>query len=210
MPERRKVFCLGFHKTGTTSLYDALRQLGYRVCATVGHDWTIDALRERGAAFCIETMKDFDAAEDMPWPLYYRELDQAYPGSKFILTVRDPEDWFRSIDNHFGERAAPLHALVYGDDAMQARHARERWIAAFNAHNAAVKDYFSDRPSDLLVMDLSRNTGWDALCAHLGCKAPEAPFPRRNTAADRRSLLYRLKRRIHLLTGRSLHPEKLS
>ena len=31
-----KIFCIGFHKTGTTSLGQALEALGYRVCGEMG------------------------------------------------------------------------------------------------------------------------------------------------------------------------------
>ena len=42
-------------------------------------------------AAAIEEAGKFDALQDVPWAALYRELDAAYPGSKFILTVRKEE-----------------------------------------------------------------------------------------------------------------------
>ena len=79
MADQPKVFCIGFHKTGTTSLYSALTTLGYRVTGTVLHKWTAERLEQEGAQRLIEIMKDFDAAEDMPWPHFYRQLRRCLP-----------------------------------------------------------------------------------------------------------------------------------
>lgn len=209
MTARAKVFCIGFHKTGTTSLYAALTQLGYRVCGTVGHKWTAERLAAEGAALCVETMKKFDAAEDMPWPHFYRALDAAYPGSKFILTLRDPEAWFSSIDNHFGHQATELNAFAYGRDFARARDHKDHWIKTYEAHNAAVRDYFRDRPGDLLEMTLADGDCWQKLCPFLGVDIPDAPFPVKNTSARRHSLGYRLKRKLWLMAGLTPHPERL-
>ncbi|MBT8471636.1 MAG: hypothetical protein KJN99_03465 [Marinicaulis sp.] len=204
-----KVFCIGFHKTGTTSLYAALQMLGYRVTGTVAHKWTAKQLREGGAAFCIETIKNFDAAEDMPWPHFFRELDEAYPGSKFILTTRQPEKWFTSIDNHFGHQETELNAFAYGRDKARARDNRTHWIETYLAHNQAVRDFFKDRADDLLDIDITMGDGWAELCPFLGKNEPEAPFPAKNTSAHRTSFAYRIKRKFWLLAGKTPHPERL-
>lgn len=38
---------------------------------------------------------------DPPIPILYEKLDQAYPGSKFILTVRNEDKWLTSVRNHW-------------------------------------------------------------------------------------------------------------
>ena len=209
MTDRPKVFCIGFHKTGTTSLYAALTTLGYRVCGTIGHKLTADELAENGAKLCIETMRDFDAAEDMPWPHFYRELDEAFPGAKFILTLREPEAWFRSIDNHFGHQTTELNAFAYGRDRARARDHKDHWIATYNAHNEAVREYFNERPDDLLEITLADGQGWEQLCPFLDLPIPAEDFPVKNTSARRQSLAYRLKRKLWLMAGMTPHPERL-
>jgi len=209
MTARPKVFCIGFHKTGTTSLYAALTALGYRVSGTVGHKWMAEDLKTNGAQLCIDIATKFDAAEDMPWPHFYRELDAAYPGSKFILTLREPQSWFSSIDKHFGHQETELNAFAYGRDKARARNHKDHWIATFRAHNTAVRDYFRTRPNDLLEMSLGDGDGWEKLCPFLGAPAPDEPFPVKNTERGRKSLGYRLKRKLWTLMGQTPHPERL-
>ena len=117
MAGRPKVFCVGFQKTGTTSLYAALTRLGWRTAAVVGRGLSAEELRAQAKDLCIETARRFDAAEDMPWPLFYRELDAAFPDSKFILTLRESESWYRSVLDHFGATPDEMHKFVYGDGA---------------------------------------------------------------------------------------------
>jgi hypothetical protein len=207
MSSRPKVFCIGFQKTGTTSLHAALSRLGYKTAAVVGRDLTADELRKTALDLCLEAAKSHDAAQDMPWPLFYRELDKAFPGSKFILTVRDPDNWFRSLENHFGDHPHAMQEFVYGRASPAG--ARERYIDVYQAHDRAVRDYFSDRAGDFLIMDLEKGDGWEALCAFLNLPAPDLPFPAKNRTEDRDSLSYRIRRRLSMLAGRYLAPEQI-
>jgi hypothetical protein len=209
MTTRPKVFCIGFQKTGTTSLYTALEALGYKTAAVVGRDWPADRLAAEGAALCVETARQFDAVQDMPWPLFFRELDDAYPGSKFILTVRDPENWFASIEGHFGANEGEMQAFVYGRDAAAPAGNKARYIETLLAHEAAVRAHFAGRPDDLLIMNLEAGDGWNALCAFLGAPVPTAPFPVRNKASDRKTLSFRIRRKLNGFVGRYLAPERI-
>jgi hypothetical protein len=209
MTARPKVFCIGFQKTGTTSLFSALTTLGYKTAAVVGRDWTAERLAQDGARFCIEIAKDFDAAQDMPWPIFFRELDIAYPGSKFILTVRESESWFRSIENHFGDRADEMQAFIYGRDAAAPAGHKQRYLDIYAEHEAAVRAYFANRPSDFLVMDLEAGAGWKELCSFIGVPVPAAPFPVKNRSDDRKRLVYRLRRKIGRMFGGYLAPERI-
>ena len=206
---RPKVFCIGFQKTGTTSLYAALTTLGYRTAAVVGRDFSAEQLTAEGAALCIETMKTHDAAQDMPWPLFFRELDAAFPGSKFILTVRDKDRWFASIEGHFGANADEMQAFIYGRDASAPAGNKERYVDVCARHERDVCAYFQDRSSDLLVMDLERGDGWSALCEFLGVAVPEEPFPVKNRSGERKTLSFRVRRRLGRLFGRYLAPEQI-
>ncbi|MBI1357416.1 MAG: hypothetical protein GC160_24005 [Acidobacteria bacterium] len=86
---KAKVFCIGFQKTGTTSLGYALSLLGYRVAGMF--DVMTFNSKDETLAKAIQLGRRYDAFQDNPWPILYRELDQAFPSAKFILTVRDTE-----------------------------------------------------------------------------------------------------------------------
>lgn len=206
---RPKVFCIGFQKTGTTSLFAALTTLGYRTAAVVGRDWPAERLAAEGASLCIETARDFDAAQDMPWPLFFRELDRAFPGSKFILTVRNPESWFHSIEKHFGANPEEMQAFTYGRDAAAPAGNRARYLDVYARHERNVRAHFAGRPNDLLVMNLEAGDGWRELCGFLGGKIPTEPFPVKNRSDGRKTLSFRIRRKVGRLFGRYLAPEQI-
>ncbi len=198
----RKVFCIGFQKTGTTSLRDAFRQMDYRYHGPYGRDWSLKRLEKEYKSAGLAIAQEHDVVADMPWPLIYRELDEAFPGSRFILTLRDTDNWYRSIRNHFGDRPAPLQELTYGADAGAPVGNEQRYREVYDNYNAEVQDYFANRDDDLLIMHLEDGDGWDALARFLGRDdLPTGPFVRTNTAGERMTLKNRLRKRVRSLFG---------
>lgn len=196
-PNLGKVFCIGFQKTGTSSLRDALSKLGYRVTGVFGKDMTLADLRQNYVARGLELAAQYDAVEDMPWPLMFRELDTAFPGSRFILTVRDTDRWYRSIANHFGSNPNHVEQLTYGDDAPAPVGHEARYREVYEAHNEAVRAYFADRPGDLLELWLERGDGWAELGAFLGRDdIPEGLFVHTNSYSQRRSLTNKVRTKL--------------
>ena len=193
---RPKVFCIGFQKTGTSSLREALRTLDYRVTGVFGRNVKLAELRRRYVEMGLEIARDVDAVEDMPWPLMFRELDAAFPDAKFILTVRDTDRWYRSIASHFGDAPYHIQQLTYGDDAPAPVGHEARYREVYEAHNAAVLAHFAGRPDALLVMRLEDGDGWDKLCPFLGVPVPDAPFAHTNSSGQRGSLMNRVRRRL--------------
>ncbi len=46
----------------------------------------------------------YDAAADVPIPVLYRQLQDRFADAKWILLLRKPDDWVRSVRKHVGER----------------------------------------------------------------------------------------------------------
>lgn len=179
-----KIFGIGFHKTGTTSLADALRILGYRVTGPNGvNDPDIAA---NALPMALRLVEDYDAFQDNPWPILYRELDRAFPGSRFILTERDPGAWIGSVVKHFGDRSTPMRRWIYGVGAPLGHE--DLFIARYERHNREVREHFAGRPDDLLVLRIAEGEGWEPLCAFLGRDVPAAAFPHSNPAAEKSDL----------------------
>jgi hypothetical protein len=170
-----KVFCIGFHKTGTTSMGKVFRTLGYvdqgsyktrdpEFVAKLAHGDLDElfAVAERAEAF-----------QDSPWPIFYRELDARFPGSRFILTLRDPEAWIKSAVNHFGNQrdpSSPMRELIYG---VATPVGNERaYVERFRRHNDEVRAHFAGREQDLLAIDLGEGDALKAICDFLGRRKP--------------------------------------
>ncbi len=179
-----KVFCIGFQKTGTSSLSKALQALGFSVGDAVGVlnqtvDWQVADPRPEIVEKVLGVVAGVDAIQDSPCAFLYRELDAAYPGAKFILTTRDTEDWLASYRRYFPDQNNPLRRWMYGVERLSGNEARYREI--FEAQNAEIHAYFAKRPQDLLVMDLSKGDGWLKLVSFLGEETLK-PFPHANKA----------------------------
>jgi hypothetical protein len=188
METKIKVFGIGFHKTGTTSLANALYTLGYYVTGFFGvYDPNIRTVVYEQAHLLADR---YDGAQDTPWPVIYKELDCWYPGSKFILTIRPTDEWIASIVKHFKSQRIPAHEWIYGVET--AARNEDVYIRRYENHNREVIDYFKDRPGDLLVMDITQGDGWEKLCPFLGVGIPPFRFPSQNTVGQRSiPLIYR-------------------
>jgi hypothetical protein len=190
--EKRKVFGVGLNKTGTTSLEAALNLLGIRTVHYPFKRATYDELTS--GSYRLSIMETFQAAVDTSVAPFYPQLDREYPGSRFILTQRDPESWLRSIECHwpvmrewcerepqFGRFTDFISAVVYGSIGFH----RDRFLYAYKTHERNVREYFRDRPEDLLVIDICNGHGWEKLCPFLGLEIPAFPFPHSNRGKDR-------------------------
>ncbi len=183
MPDRGpKVFGIGFHKTATSSLAQALALLGYVVTGPnlVRHP----QIAQVAPGLVHHLVPRFDAFQDNPWPMLFRQVDKAWPGSRFILTLRDEADWLRSALRHFGSDETPMRRWIYGAGAPRGNE--KVYLARYRRHNQEVLAHFRDRPEDLLVMDIGAGNGWRPLCGFLGHCVPEgAAFPHANSARAR-------------------------
>ena len=180
-----KVFCIGFHKTGTTSLAQALTHLGLKVTGPNGvkdPNIAVNAL-----PLALELVPKFDAFQDNPWPILYKELYQEFPDAKFILTYRDPEAWIKSQIRHFGEKSTPMREWIYGVGCPAGNEAV--YLKRYRDHYHEVAEFFKKRRKPLLVMNLEKGDAWEKLCPHLGLPIPDQPFPHANKAESRERFL---------------------
>jgi hypothetical protein len=189
-PVPTRIFGIGMHKTATTSLHHALHILGYESAHWMSAHWAKAIWEEMQAWGRSPTLERHYAITDLPMPLLYKELDKAYPGSKFILTIRDEEKWIESVENHWDRTknqfrdswdtdpfSHRVHKLLYG----QKQFNREVMLERYRRHNREVIEYFAGRPFDLLVTE---EQGWGKLCRFLKQPIPTVPYPLKNGTAS--------------------------
>lgn len=203
------MFCVGRNKTGTTSLKSAFLELGY----AVGDQPTAEILChehyfERRFAPIVEYCRSAQVFQDVPfsYPYLFVQLDQAFPGSKFILSMRDDEEqWYRSITRYhakkWGSDGAPptaeqLRAATYRTKGFayntvkvhgttdEAPYDKRTLIAHYNRHNASVQDYFRFRPQDLLVLNVALDRDYERFIEFLGVKSSRKVFPKKNVTGQ--------------------------
>lgn len=196
-----KIFNFGFPKTGTTSLNQALNMLGFKAIHNPKN------FRQQA----MEGQYHFDRDD---WQAltnfgehFYPQLDQAYPNSKFILTIRDEEAWLQSWQKQIGESSGDeigarwawtrklrtwergVKRILEYDTRITHKYARidifgtyrfhaERCLYVYRLHQKNAREYFQERPQDFLIMNIPAGDGWEKLCPFLEIeKIPEAPFP---------------------------------
>jgi len=171
-----KVFEVGVAKTGTSSLGKAFKILGLRVTGWSQdlYDEVIEGNYENALAYA----ENFEAFRDGPWHEVdlYKRLDEKFPRSKFILLERDDESWIKSIEKFF---SADINWNNV-DEKYLIKNFSEKVQALLEfKHNRFndVKEYFRDRPDDLLIMNICAGEGWEKLCPFLKMPVPKVKFP---------------------------------
>jgi hypothetical protein len=173
---------VGFQKTGTSTLREALKILGYKVKDTSSR--ALIPILKGNYTKILRMLKNYDAVEDTPWYMIYKELDKLIPHSKFILTIRDEESWYSSVKRHIGDLRSAHHEWIYGRGKGLPKEDKQNTIDVFNKHNQEVIEYFKNRPNDLLIIDFTKGEKWEKLCAFLGKDIPADPFPHYNKSAS--------------------------
>ncbi|HUR87509.1 MAG TPA: sulfotransferase [Ramlibacter sp.] len=208
-----KVIGAGFGRTGTMSLYTALNQVGlpcyhmFEVLKNPANKSHLDFWR-KVANSPPGTQHDWEqvfarytAAVDNPASCVWRELMEAYPDAKVVLTVhpRGAEAWYDStIDTiyftermwqfkvlqlltPFGRKFGDMsHKLIWERTHKGTMPDRDKAIAYYNEHVANVKAEVP--PERLLVFSVDQ--GWEPLCSFLGIAQPPTPFPNVNDRAQ--------------------------
>ncbi|HEY8520697.1 MAG TPA: sulfotransferase [Gammaproteobacteria bacterium] len=200
-----KIFGIGWAKTGTTTLGTCFKILGYK------HQGQrldlVDHLPGNRLEPILAVAARSDTFDDWPWILLYQELDRAFPGSKFVLTLRDSDRWLRSYRNMLRTEPPPSAELrrrrriLYGFDVETATD--EQLVARYEAHNRDVLAYFEGRSDALLTVNWEAGDGWERLCAFVGKPVPDRPLPHANRGSYGLSstaarLLPRLLRKLGL------------
>lgn len=164
-----KIFCIGFNKTGTTSLGKALQILGYDHSSFNRRVWEDYYLKGRMDKV-IDYTRKFSSFDDLPW---LREdvipvIDRSFPGSQYIYLERDEASWKRSL--------ARWGKLTFGQEVDV-----ELGWQEYLRHRRFVLDYFASRsPSEFLVLDVRDPIGFRKLAAFLGRVAPQDSLPHSN------------------------------
>lgn len=194
----------GLGRTGTTSLKLALEELLGGPCyhmlelreRPADPDVWAEAYQGRSPDWAT-FFSGYVAAVDWPSAPFWRELARAFPDAPILLSVRDPDSWWRScsqtifiaLQTYFEPDAADDGWTRMGRRMMTSFtpgwREEEAAKAAYLAHNDHVR---TTAPSDRLV-EWHIDDGWEPLCAALGLDVPDHPFPHVNTTAEIRKEL---------------------
>jgi len=198
----------GFGRTGTLSLKNALEKLGFGACY---HMMEVFPRPEHVAMWhrlafghpmdWDEIFRGFRATVDWPAARWWREIAAHYPDAKVLLSVRDPEDWYRSMsDTIYQPMKLPVPDGAPEIVRLQSEMIRKAVLAetfdnrfddkalaiqVFKRHNQEVRDSIDS--ARLLEFDVRE--GWAPLCRFLEVPIPDEPFPRLNDTATTQAMI---------------------
>ncbi len=202
----------GFGRTGTLSLKNALEKIGFGPCYHMlevfprpGHVAMWHRLAMTNSMDWDEVFRDFRATVDWPAARWWREIAAHFPDAKVLLSVRDPEAWYKSMsDTIYQPMTWPLNEkapeamrmqnemvrkAILGDTFDNRFEDKAHALAIFKRHIEEVRDTIE--PERLLVFDVRE--GWGPLCRFLEVPVPSEPFPRLNDTASTQAMIHRMR-----------------
>eukprot|EP01083_Nonionella_stella_P032626 89296_1 len=215
-----KIIHAGFHRGGTTSIANALKILGFgRIWHTainwnewIGTKGLLDWIN-KGYDQRLLNGEEVDLDEwlqlvqcpvimDAPVELHWDTFFDQYPDAKVILSVREFDAWYQSIQTSILGLFYSRIANILGPLAKTARWARNTYLKAYieqmEIHNkeTARSKYFEKieyvkskvPPKQCLIYEVG--SGWEPLCTFLQKEIPKQPFPHSNAAVSVKKFVY--------------------
>jgi len=197
-----KVIGAGFGRTGTLSMKCALEYLGlgpcYHMLEVMNRPENADAwyntAQGKPANWDI-ILNGFQSSVDWPACHFWKPLASHFPEAKIILTLRDEEAWWQSINNTI------LRNFRDGDEVVDPARVKMRRMTrdlivrkvfggnindrdhVLAAYRRNIEEVKAGVPKErLLIFDVAE--GWEPLCKFLDLPIPNDPFPHTNTTKN--------------------------
>ena len=199
-----RIIGAGLGRTGTTSLKLALEELlggpCYHMLAVQERPEDPDVWGDAYEGRQPDWQQFFDGYEaTVDWPAapFWKEMSEAFPDAPILLSVRDPDSWWKSASNTiFIALETYLKPDAPDDGWTRMGRGMVRSFcpdlrdesaakAAYLAHNEEVR---RTAPPDRLV-EWHPSDGWEPICTALGLAVPDHPFPHVNTTAETRAAI---------------------
>lgn len=204
----------GFGRTGTHSLKSALETLGFGPCHHMYEirknpaslKFWLSAQQEEPVDW-HEVFREYKSQVDWPGALYWRQLADAFPNAKVVLTLRDPERWHESVMNTIypslfegREKYSDPHQQMVSQMAydsvfmglFKGKLADKQYaISVYREHVEKVR---REIPK-VRLLEHHADEGWAPLCSFLNREVPDLPFPQGNTEAEFRANMQSMGRK---------------
>jgi hypothetical protein len=208
-----KVIGAGLGRTGTASFKKALEILGFGPCYHMYEVienkkpkvWTEFSYDRKNKQLLHEILGGlgYQSTSDFPSCIFWKEQLELYPDAKVVLTVRDPEKWYKSCldtilslqPNHprcsFAIKVCfwlgipapgftPMLNRLICDIFYHGNFEKENVLKCHKDH---IADVVANCPKEkLLVFEVSQ--GWAPLCEFLEVPIPDQPFPNVNDTKE--------------------------
>lgn len=208
-----KIICAGYWKTGTKSLAQALKILGYKVYDYDDQYFELGDLWDKffnGTVTDEEiysSLKDIDVLIDGPTMAFWEEIYKVFPDAKVILTTRDEDSWYKSYQNMCDSNTTKLKFQIMMSLLLPAGYKFNRTLNGVLRFCNGIEPLYPIRPrpnprlfklkyrkhNSYVLHRVAKNKllvyeskyGWSPLCKFLGRdNIPAQDYPHKNKAGS--------------------------
>lgn len=163
----KKIFIIGFNKTGTSTLHNYFiknsipsihwdnGKIATKIEYNYEHNNKLLTGYEKYIVF--SDMENYIYDEDIiyAYVTYFKEMDRQYPESKFILNIRNVDNWIKSRNRHMNRNYTKIICKKLN---LNEKELNDKWRDDFYNHKNNVIKYFSDKHNKLLVFDIEKDS----------------------------------------------------
>ena len=173
------IFHIGLNKTGSTSLYRALKILGYKsshgseaikrqINANIANNLhPLNAIDSE-----LEAITDNNAVNQN-----FEYIHRYYPNAYYIYTPRDTKSWLDSREQHvIDNQQNPKY------EGGWLTVDRQQWKDDKRRHEIRIAHWIHENKPNYLPLPIcsDRDDKWELLCNFLDKPIPNKPFPHKN------------------------------
>jgi len=160
----KKIFCIGWPKTGTTSIEHALIKFGYKGPVSVGLE-VLDLLSKKDYDKIYKIIENYDYFIDYPWCYkdFYKVLYEKYrENALFILNKRNSSTWLNSTIKWYSSNEVRKNHIV----VKEIYGSQDKWLENYENHNKEAEEFFKGN-SKFITFDVENGDSWNKLCDFL-------------------------------------------
>lgn len=221
--EKKKIFCIGYNKTGTCSLSELFNVEGYAAAPQRNFEVEVDnylAKEPKEEILYIHniinliniTFKDYTFFQDVPFslPNFYRYLCDSLPDAKFILSTRNnAEDWYNSLLGFYitfwGKESVinlktdkpnifNIAVECWGGPA-ECWYNKDALMYGYREHINDAREYFKEK-DNFIEINLSNHDDFKKLEYFLNVKFKSTKFPKKNSTLKSKKVIKTIKELI--------------
>lgn len=181
----KKIFCIGSHKTGTTSIDKIFTLLNlnsapWKECYDYIHHLESGELNN-----FMNIINKYNAFQDSPWchANFYKIIYSKFPDSYYILTERDSDSWIKSYENHhtnnllnnFDTKTVQpecwsyLWGLQFPYSPEEFAKLKSELVQKYEKRNKEIKEFFKYK-KNFISIDLTKEKDISKISTFLGLK----------------------------------------
>jgi hypothetical protein len=168
-----KIFVIGFNKTGTRTIHrffdkHNIKSIHWdqgKIARTIksnfdlmqnNNNCNVTLLGEYDKYNVLCDMEDIEQ-DIYANEVYFKYLALAYPNSKFILNIRNIENWIQSRLKHQNKILGNYADYLCKKYNLNILQLQEKWRRDFYTHINNVTTFFSTIPNRLVVFDIEKD-----------------------------------------------------